>query len=97
MTQAQIGLGTLKAAAEKMMSVLSDTADYARKLAADFVIIQKTMQSLAAISGKPNQNKFTLDEVKKAEAANLTPEDWVNFRTQYMAKASMVCRRQARE
>jgi hypothetical protein len=89
LTQAQIGLGTLKMVAEKMMSVLSDSADYARRLAADFVQIQKAMQGLAAIAGKPNQNEFVLSEVKKAEAANLTPQEWTEFRSKYMAKTSM--------
>jgi hypothetical protein len=86
---AQIGMNSLKQLGEKMTGVLSDAADYAKKLAADFVQIQKAMQDVVAITGQKNNDKFVLEEIKKGEAANLTPAEWTDFREKYTAQTSM--------
>jgi hypothetical protein len=87
--QATIAFNAMKSVAGAVVQVLFDAADYARKMAADFVQLQKSMQGIAAITGQPNQNKFVMGEINKAESANLTPTDWKDFHEKYMAKTSM--------
>ena len=89
LNQAQTGLSPLKGVAQSMISTLNETANYARKLAADFITMQKVMASITGISGQPNRHKIVTGEVATAEAGNLTPENWADFRTKFMTQASM--------
>lgn len=63
-------------------------SDNAAATAKQFIEIQKGMQSIAALSGKANSNQFTSQEVSKARAANLTPQEWTGFRDEFLSKAS---------
>lgn len=65
-----------------------ETSDYVQKVAADFIALQKTMQSIMAITNQPNTNQATAEEARKGAAANRTPAQWTAFRTAFMAKAS---------
>jgi hypothetical protein len=86
--KAQIGVGAVKQAVGAMTAEFKRAADYTQSLVENFVGIQKTMQSVAAISGKQNTNAFVVKEAQAAAAANLTPENFTAFRDAFLSKAS---------
>jgi hypothetical protein len=85
---AMFTLETAKTVAGAVGTELQRAADYTQNLADNFVKLQKSMQSIAAISGKGNTNQFTLDQAKQAAAANLTPEKFAEFKDAFLSKAS---------
>ncbi len=87
-TKALGGLGAIGAVFGAINERAKETSDYVHKVAADFVALQKTMQSIMAITNRPNSNQATVEESRKGAAANRTPAQWTAFRTAFMAKAS---------
>ena len=86
--KAQIGLQTARQVVHAISDEFKRAADFTRDMAKDFIALQKTMQSVAAITGNQNSNKFTVAEARAGAAANLTPAEWTQFRDAFMAKAS---------
>src|ERR1035438_7440288 len=85
----QAALQMVGKVAGSITEVMTEAAEYTRRLAKEFGALQEQMQSISSIAGKKNSNEFVASEVKKGEAANLTPQEWTDFRTKFMAKASM--------
>jgi hypothetical protein len=88
LSKTYIGFATIQSVAMAVGDEFKKAADYVKELASKFIELQKTLQSLASLEGKQNQNEYTQQEVAK-EAANLKPEEMIDFRTKFMAKASM--------
>lgn len=88
MTAAMVGLQSGQAVIRSIGSEYQRSAEYITSMAKDFIVLQKTMQSVAAITGNKNSNAFTVSEATAGAAANLVPEQWTSFRDSFMAKAS---------
>ena len=58
-------------------------------MAKEFQGLRKTMQEVATLKGVANENQFTLEEAKKAQAFHLTPTEYRDFQAQFM----QLCRR----
>jgi hypothetical protein len=86
--KAQMGLGLIKSVGGAIGSEFERAAEYTKKLAENFVALQKTMQSVAALSGKENTAKFTLSEAQSAGRANVTPQQYRDFRDKFLSRAS---------
>jgi hypothetical protein len=79
----EIGTDIVEAIGESMKAAAEKT----KELAEEFIRVQKSMQEIAAMSGKPNTNKFTKGEIEKAAKANVTPEEWSAGRKAFMGQA----------
>jgi hypothetical protein len=84
----QAALGTLKTVAGAMNDVMSAAAEHTQRVAREFVQVQKGMRDVAALAGRPSNNNVTIEEVRAGAAANLKPEDWTQFRSAFLSKAS---------
>jgi hypothetical protein len=86
--RSQVSLSALKQVAGAMNDVMREASDYTKRVAQGFINIQKAMQGISALTGKPNTNAFTLSEVQAGAAANLKPDQWTQFRDAFLSKAS---------
>lgn len=80
-------LGTAKAVLSTIVSQLNSAADFTKETAKNFIELRKSMQQVAALKDKSNDAKFTLEEVEKAKAASLTPDEWRNFQEEFQSFA----------
>ena len=53
-------------------------------MAKEFQGLRKAMQEAATLKGVANENQFTLEEAKKAQAFHLTPQEYRDFQAQFM-------------
>jgi hypothetical protein len=83
----QMSLAVLQRVGAAIGSEFKRAADYVRDLAKDFADLRQTMQQVAALKGQPNTNLFTIEEVKKGAAANLTPDEWRRFQENFQSYA----------
>ena len=72
---------------EAITETMHEAAEHARELAEEFMGLQKQMQEMAAIAGKENIAEYTAEQVQKATAANVTPEEWVGAGKAFLDKA----------
>ena len=82
--KAQISLQAIRATAAAIGSAFNDTAKYVQQMAKEFQGLRKTMQEVATLKGVANENDFTLQEAKKAQEFNLTPQEYRDFQAQFM-------------
>ena len=84
----QMVLSTLKQIGAAVGNVMNEAADYTAKVAKNFIEAQKAMQAVSALAGVGNTNKFSLDMIAKARAANMTPADMTKFQESFLSAAS---------
>jgi len=75
LSAAQFGLSVVHTAAAAVGEEFKRAADYVKKLAEDFAGLRKTMGELAALTGVPNSNKFTVEQAKRGQKYGMTPEE----------------------
>ena len=80
-------LGLLRTVGSAMSQVMKEAAEWTARTAKDFVAVQKSMQSIAALSGKGNTTEFALDQVKAAAAANVKPDEYAQLSDAFLSRA----------
>lgn len=63
---------------------LNRAANHSREVAKEFIEMRRTMQEVATLSGKGNENEVTLEEARKAKAAHLTPQEYRDFQAEFL-------------
>jgi len=71
---------------ESISETMKEAAEHTRETAREFVSLQHEMAEVAALSGKQTTRNLTMEEIRKAEGAHLTPEQWVQSRKAFMAQ-----------
>jgi hypothetical protein len=84
LTRTQIGLSAIRATADAIGTAFNETAKYVQESAKQFVDLRKTMQEVASLKGSANTNQFTIQEATKAQQFHLTPQEYRDFRAQFM-------------
>jgi hypothetical protein len=87
-TVAGVGLGTVRSVVGVMVDQMKQVSDHAERLAKNFIAVQKQFQGIAQLAGTKNTNAFTLQEAQTAASANLTPDQWAQFRDSFLSTAS---------
>lgn len=83
--KAQVSLQLIERIAGAMGNEFKRASDYVTTLAKDFAELRQSLQQVAALTGKQNTNEFTVEQVKKATQASLTPEEWKNFQEEFQS------------
>ena len=87
--KAQLSFQAIRATAAAIGSAFNDSAKYVQQMAKEFQGLRKAMQEAATLKGVANENQFTLEEAKKAQAFHLTPQEYRDFQAQFMNYASV--------
>jgi hypothetical protein len=80
-------LGTAKTVLSAIVTQLSAASDFTKETARNFIELRKSMQQVAALKDKQNDAKFTMQEVEKAKAAGLMPDEWRGFQEEFQSYA----------
>ena len=81
------GLELIGGVGEAIGETMEKAAEHAKELALEFMAIQKQMQEIAAMTGKKPTTEFTAEEIKKAAAVGVTPQEWMATRKAFSAQA----------
>jgi hypothetical protein len=81
----QLAFSAVGAAVSGMSSEFKAAVDYITNISKAFVELRQAMQQVVALKGHVNTNQFTVEEAKKAAAANLTPQEWKAFQEQFLS------------
>jgi hypothetical protein len=87
MTGSQV-LGALTKAGALFTAAMTEAAEWTKRVAADFLATQQSMQGMAALTGKVNSDKFTTEQIQKAASVNLKPAEMTAFQDTFLSKAS---------
>lgn len=87
--QTALGFGAIKSLVGQMGAELARSADYVRSVTKEFIDLQKSMQGVASLAGKLNTAQFAHEEIRGAERANVTPQEYREFRDAFLARASL--------
>lgn len=82
-----VGLAGVTMAVRNVADRMKDVSEFTRNAANEFIRLRGSMQEVAALKNRPNNADFTLSEVNKAKAANLTPEEWRTFQAGFQSYA----------
>ena len=85
--KAQVGMAAIKQVAGAIGDQMRQTSEYVAEQAKHFQELRKAMQAVASLTGGTNTNKFTLGEISKAQAANLTPQEFAEGKKALLDKA----------
>src|SRR5205814_9567960 len=85
--RAQMSLSIIQKVAGAITEQMNAAAEYTRKVGKEFIELRRTMQEVATLSGKPNTAQFTLEEARKAQTAHLTPQEYRDFKAQFLSSA----------
>src|SRR4051794_9100909 len=85
--KAQLGLSALRAVAGQIADSFRETAKAVHESALQFQQLRAAMQQVAALTGQKNQTQFTLEQVARAQAAGLKPEEWVKAQEEFQSRA----------
>ncbi len=88
LARAQVVLSALKDVAQGIGESFKKTAEEVMQSAKAFQQLREAMQSIAALKSVTNTNEFTLEEIQKAEGANVKPEEWKEAKGALLARAS---------
>jgi len=81
------GLEVLKMAGEAISETMHEAAEHCKELAHEFMEIQKEMQEIAAMTGKKATAEFTSEQIQKAGAVGVSPQEWIATRKAFAAQA----------
>lgn len=81
------GYQMLKDGAQALAQGYKETAEYIKSISAEFIALRDSMQEVAALKGVQNTGDFTVKQARAAEAASLTPDEWVKFQEQFQSYA----------
>lgn len=77
--------GMAKQAMQAVGQEYQRASEYTHKMAEDFAVLRQLMQQVAALTGQPNTNRFTVQQVQAARAAKLLPQEWIKFQEQFQS------------
>jgi hypothetical protein len=81
----QVG-GAINNTAQAYAQEFNKAAEYTKKMAQDFADLRAAMQQVAALRGEQGSNAFTLGQARAAEAASLSPQDWIRFQEEFQSR-----------
>ncbi len=84
----QFGLGALKSVGMAVVGQFNEASQKIEAMAKQFQKLRSDMNAVASLSGDTNTNKFTLKEIDAAQKANVTPQEFKQFREGFLSKAS---------
>jgi hypothetical protein len=87
--KAAMGLSIAKQIAMDIGQSFESMAKDIEQSAKEFQKLRETMQGVASLTGKQNTNKFAESEINAAQAANVTPEEYVRSRKAFLSRASL--------
>jgi hypothetical protein len=88
LAKGQMALATVQQLAGAISDTMQHAAEFVRTAVGHFADLQKQLQGIAALSGRPNTNEFTVEQAQLAEKANLKPEQLKEFREAFLSRAS---------
>jgi hypothetical protein len=80
-------VGMVRQFLDALISRTKEVADFVGQMARDFIELRQAMQQVAARKGKPNTNEFAIEEIEKATAARLLPQEWKGFQEEFQSYA----------
>ncbi len=89
LTRSQIGLSAFQSVATSIGKSFQETAQHVIATAKEFQKLRESMQGVASLTGENNTNKFTEKEINAAQKANVTPQEYNQFRQAFLSKASL--------
>jgi len=81
------GMELIAGAGEAIGETMEKAAEHAKELALEFMAIQKQMQEIAAMTGHKPTTEFTAQEIKKAAAVGVIPEEWIATKKAFAGQA----------
>lgn len=87
MIKTMMGLAAVRSIAMGIAADFKQTAEEIHESAKGFQELRAAMQQIAALKGEQNQTKFTLAQVSEAQAAGLTPQEWIQAQEQFQSVA----------
>ena len=81
------GLHLVSEVAAEIGESMNKAAEFTRKCAEEFIQVQKGMQGIAAMSGRQNTDKFTMEQIEKADAAHLTPQEFAKSEEAFLERS----------
>lgn len=73
--------------ASALGSEFARAAEYCRDVANQFADIRQAIVQVAALRDKQPTNKFTMEQIRKAEEAGLTPQQWFKAQEEFLNPA----------